>query len=519
VRIWKLFLGLAALLAAACSDDGSTALGPEGATVAGRLDFLKTKSVARAYVTDSAYDPIMDGFGVLDPPYESGPNQLTVLTDLDQPELTVEQTLPLGGEGVIVAVELSPDGDTALVARRDPHALLVVRGLSTGTPYLAQTVPVGFESQSMAFSPDGSWALAGTSSFGPPLRLYVIRGLPAAAEVDDEIDLGPDETIDCGYVNRVRITDDGRHALALTTWGRIHTGIPDEATLRIIADPQPGGAKITTSILHLPLTPALPVPEEFEGLSVGLPASFEVLCDTDSLILPMRGFIQGGAADARILLVHGIHGESLEIARILGPDDGVPITPHRPIRLPDCDRVVLTTMWAEKICLVSGLSDPTFESVAIESFDAPRAGLAPALTADGHTLLVLKPRGPFDNRPPALIHTFDIGSAVTQIGGPFYGPVRAPPYLDSSLIATPPPGMSDYVALFTRTLPPDVNESLQAKIDVAVAQADRGQDMAAMETLHDFLDEVTVLAQDGSLRPAEVKILDTLVDVAEARLR
>jgi len=500
----------AALLAAACTDGGP---------YAGRLDFLKAKDVTRAYVPDSAYDPILDGYGVLDPPYESGPNQLTVLTHLDQPELTVEQTVPLGEEGAILSVELSPDGDTAIVARRDPHALLVVRGLASGSPYLARTVPVGFESRAVAFSPDGSWALAGTTSYGPPLRLYVIGGLPGAAEVDGEVSLGPDETIDCGYVNRVRITDDGQHALALCTWARIHTGIPDEATLRIIADPRPGGAQITTDILQLPLTPALPVPEELEGENVGIPAAFEVLCDTDSLILPMRGFIQGNVADARILLVRGIHSESLEIARILGPDDGVPITPNTPVRLPDCDRVLVTTMWAEKICIVSGLSDPTFQSVGIESFDAPRAGLAPALTADGHTLLILTARGPFDNRPPARINTFDIGSAVTQIGGPFYGPVRAPPYLDTRLIATPPPGLSDYVALCTRNLPPAVNQSLQAKISTAVGRADRGHDAAAVDVLSDFRDEVAGLVQDGVLDPAEAQIFDTLVEVAEERLR
>ncbi|MHC4955367.1 MAG: YncE family protein, partial [Planctomycetota bacterium] len=194
-----------ALLLVACSNKP-----PQG-----RLAFLMSKDTTRAYVLDSAFTTDLWGVPVLDPPYEPGLNQLTILRDVGTAQMAVEKTIPLGIEGWLSVFALSPDGDTAVVGRVDPDEVLVVRGLSGDAPYLAHSVPLSEKPSAVTVSPDGSWALVGSQELtqdlapGPkgPLKLFLVAGLPARPVIVAEVDIGPDEEIDCGNVSSIRITD------------------------------------------------------------------------------------------------------------------------------------------------------------------------------------------------------------------------------------------------------------------------------------------------------------------------
>jgi hypothetical protein len=517
----------AALLLAACSSD---------APPVGRIDFLLNQDTTRAYVLDSAFHTDFTGVPPLDPPYEAGLNHLTILRDVHTANMSLEQTLPLGndivrgerptgflGGGWLSVFALSPDGDTALLARIDPNEILVVRGLKANAPYLSQTLPFPDLPSAITISPDGSWALVGNgTNVGPgPLKLYVVSGLPAHPVVFSEIELGPEEEIDCGGVSEIRITDDGKRALLVNWWGLVHQPIVDEQSLILIREPGPGGVQQVMDKLVMPLEPAIPPPPEFEGKNVGQASgSFAVLWDSDSAVVPAVGHPDLGVVDARILLISGMRTGQLRIVRTLGPADGVEISPFYVARLPDSDRVVLSHLFAGKFTILSGLGDPTFSSVTLETFDGelPVMGSL-AVTPDGGTVVLSTARGPLDNLPPSHVTNWSYdGQSIVSLGPAVYGPVREMPFLRGAGIKTMRPGLNDYVAC-CQALPQPARESLTSKVNEAVVLADQGMDQESIETLSAFSAEVDVLVTDGVLQEHEARIMHTLAGLAEDRLR
>lgn len=501
---------LLVLLVAACSG---------GDPAPGRLDFLLAQDASRAYVVDSAWTPE----NPLTPPYEAGLNQITVLRGVNTGAISVEQTFPLGGPGYLMGLSLSPDGDTALVARENPAELIVVRGLSTGSLYVQATLPLRDTWNSTAISPDGTWALVGNLTLTGPLTLQVVAGLPENPAIVEEIDLGPDYRFGCGDVKSIQIRDDGAKAVVLLEYSAEHDWpfnlIPTVAQLRVIKDPGPTGVQRTVDVLDLPLESVLPAPPALAGHETSRPGGdFAVMCDGDTVLVAMMGAFQFGAPDARVIIVRGLANDRMEIARILTPDDGIDQTPFLVTRLPDCDRVVVTHLRAGKLSLISGLRDPTFATVKVKSIPTSRALLGAALTPDGKRLLVDRPRPPQDNRDPAAILQFEVRPDTLIEGEPVFGPVRTA-VNSAQQLATFRPALSDYIALCTAHLPPPVNASMQDRIVLATRLADGGRDEVAVETLRTVERDVRALVDEGKLFPVEAKLVGHIVDAAEARLR
>jgi hypothetical protein len=516
-----ILLFTASLLLAACTSDPPKR----------RLAFLLSQDTTRAYVLDSAFHNDLLGLPPTDPPYESGLNQLTVLGDVHTPFMSVERTIPLGPQGWLIGFALSPDGDTALILRIDPNEVVVLRGLKSTAPYIQATIPFPKTTVgprvlpiSVTISPDGSWALIGNGvdgGPGGPLKLHVLNGLPEKPVFFGEIDLGPDEEIDCGAVASIRITDDGKRAALIHWWGRTHTPIPDEQSMMLIRGPGPGGAQEIVDQLFMSLDPVIPPPPEYEGKNVGLTSgSFVPLWDSDSAVVPMLGAVDLDVVDARILLIRGLSSGQLEIVRTLGPADGVEISPAFCTRLPDSDRVVISHLFAQKFTVLSGLSDSTFQSVGLETFpgDTPIMGSL-AVTPDGQTLVLSTPRGPRDNLPPSHVTNWSYdGQSIAALGPALYGPVHEVPFWRDGGIRTVRPGLNDYVAC-CEALPKAVRESLTAKVTEAVALAEQGRDEESIETLVAFETDVASLVRDKILAEEDAKIMQTLAELGRERLR
>ena len=241
------------------------------------------------------------------------------------------------------------------------------------------------------------------------------------------------------------------------------------------------------------------------------------MCDGDTVLVPMTGVARFGAPDARLLIVRGLSQNRLEIARDLGPPDGVELTPWDVVRLPNCDQAVMTYNLAGKISLISGLSDPTFQSVTIQSFNTSSSTLDAGLSPNGKRLIVARVRLPRDSFQPAVFQYDVTGGTIQEAGPPLFGPVRAAPHTARQL-ATYRPGLSDYIALCTAHLVPAVNEHLQEQIMEAVKFADLGLDDEAAAALQALETDVEILVKQGSLGPIEGQLVHNLTTVAQERL-
>jgi hypothetical protein len=289
----------------------------------------------------------------------------------------------------------------------------------------------------------------------------------------------------------------------------------------LIDGPGPGGAQQIVDKLLLPLDPAIPPPDEYVGKNVGVASgNFEVLCDGDSLIVPMMGLVDVGVVDARILLINGLRAGKLTIARTLGPADGVEITPMAVRRLPDCDSVLLTHLFSSTFTVLSGLSDETFASVQLETFSGVAAMNSMDITADGKKLVVSSPRGPRDNLPPAHVTNFRYdGATIEQIADALFGPVRFPPFFRDAGIKTMRPGLADYLKDEKVSLPLGLIEALEARVESAVDLADRGLENASLGALRALRSDVDTLVSDEVMSAERALILRTLAELAEERLR
>jgi hypothetical protein len=492
----------------------------------GRLDFLRSQDTSRVYVMDSSLAPV-DLLGItLNPPYQRGLDQLTILGGLDG-NLFVERAVSVAGGGRLTAFALSPDGDTAVVGRffstnpMGPHEAAIVRGLSTFAPHVSKVLPIAaLEPHSVAISPDGSYALIGHAEFGPA-ALTVISGLPANPKIAGKIQLGLVPGFACD-VESVKFSLDGKRVLVQTSlYDSPYPPIRflPRVTLQVVFDPQPGGTQQVSAPFLLPRTPAIPPQPPFEGWDTGVALGDSALLpDGDSAIVPVSGAFELGQYDARILLVKGVRTGNLQVARTLGPTDGVILAPFQVVVAPDCDRAYVTS--GNSFMVVSGLSDTSFANVVISpamtSYWFPAE---PAITPDGAALLINHPRVPVDNVPPgAAVTNYDPNSR-TALGAPLFGPVRSLLFFKESCIQGHPSGLTDYVDLFTDDLPKGIGTSLRAKIHAAVRLSDRGRDRAARALLGAFRLQVKLLRCKGSLTGVEAGVLDDLAGLACSRLR
>jgi hypothetical protein len=515
-NILALTLFAAAVFGAACTE------APRDPSLETRLDFLKPHDATRAYVLDSRFDLKMVGVGPIDPPYEPGANQLTVLGGIGG-QLYVDQAIDLG-EATAVVFGLSPDGDTALVGTKDPPQweLAVVRGLRVGPAYVAQRLPLPWLPSAFAFAPDGTTAFVG-SSREKVLEVAVVTGLPESAAITNTIGLGVNAGAGAG-VNSLDLSLDGRRLLVQSTV-QDRQGFPEgylqRALIHVVADPAGAGPGISAP-LELPTEPALPPQPPFAGLPTGVAlGDSAILGDGDSAIVPCSGTLDLGQPDARIFLLTGVRSGALRIARTLTPDDGVRPSPFQVSLFPDGDRALVSNTLDASVTIVSGLSEPGFASVRLDTFPVARMPAAePSVTPDGRVLVVLHKQPPIDGSLPAAVSNYSLeGSAVTPLGAPLSGPVRAPPYWKDATLETFQPGLSDGIRLLAAELPAPVGALLQNRIDAAVRWAAHGRDEEATAELRAFQMGVRGLEQLGELTPIQAEMLDTLAQVGVERLK
>jgi hypothetical protein len=473
-------------------------------------------------VIDSGFDPLFVGVGPLDPPSEPGLNQLTVLGGVDG-ELFVEQTIDLG-EGTAVVFGLSPDGDTALVGTKLPPRweLAIVRGLRNVPAYVALRQPLAWLPSAFAFSPDGTTAYVGSGQ-EKSLLTAVVGGLPDSPEVSRTIDLGVSGTVHA-TASSLDISLDGSRLLVQSVV-QDTLEFPDNFLLRpliqVVKDPA-GAVPDVSAPLELPTAPALPPQSPFEGLPTGIAlGDSAILGDGDYAIVPCSGSLDLGQPDARIFLLAGVRSGDLRIARTLTPDDGVRPSPFQVSLFPDRDRALVSNTLDASVTVVSGLSEPGFASVLLQTFPVLRSPAAePSVTPDGRALVILHKQPPIDGSQPAAVSNYSLtGGAVTPVGTPLTGPVRAPPYWKDATLETFQPGLSDGLSVFSGSLPAPTGESLQFRIDAAIWLADHGRDGAAIDQLTAFQEEVRRLERINELSAVEARMLDTLAQVGVERLR
>jgi hypothetical protein len=516
VRAFAFTVLASALAAPSCTDE------TRGTDALGRLAFLAPHDATRAFVLDSGFDPLILGVGPLDPPYEPGLNQLTVLGGIGGDQF-VEQTIDLG-EGTAVVFGLSPDGDTALVGTKLPPRweLAVVRGLRVGPAYVAVRLPVPWLPSAFAFAPDGTAAFVG-SGWEKALEVAVVTGLPDSAAVANTIGLGVNAGVGAS-VSSLDLSLDGRRLLVQSTV-QDQQGFPEgylqRSLIHVVKDPA-GTTPEVSAPLELPTEPALPPQSPFEGLPTGVAlGDSAILHDGETAIVPCSGALDLGQPDARIFLLTGVRSGDLRIARTLTPDDGVRPSPFQVSLFSDGDRALVANTLDASVTIVSGLSEQGFASLRLETFPVARVPAAePSVTPDGKALVILHKQPPIDGSLPATVSNYSLeGGTVTPLGAQLSGPVRAPPYWKDATLETFQPGLSDGLRALAADLPAPVGEALQNRIDAAVWLAARGRDEEATEELQMFQTGVRGLEQLGELSPVDAGMLHTLAQVGVERLK
>jgi hypothetical protein len=284
--------------------------------------------------------------------------------------------------------------------------------------------------------------------------------------------------------------------------------------VQVIFDPFPGDRARVSAPLTLPRWSAVPPSPPWEGLPTALAIGDAVLlCDGDTALVPSAGWVSLAVQpDAQIFLVRGVRSGELRVARTLGPEDGVQLTPLEVALSPDADSVVVTNLFPQSVSVVSGLSDTSFENISIETFPVSQASVIPAVTPDGRTLLVGGPMGPVDNCPPPHILNYALEAGqIHPIGARVIdGPIHMSFIWVDSNFNTFPPGLTDHVNVFTADLHPAVGTLLRRQIDTAVAAADLGNDEVARNALEVFRREVELLRRADRLNAVEARVLDTL---------
>ncbi len=506
---------------------GNNTIRPQsGSTpVVGRLDFLKMQDSTRAYAIDSPFS-----IPNLTPPYEPGLGQLVVLGGVKS-TLFVERTVLAEGS-FVGALEMSPDGDTAALLGRGlaGNRIVIVRGLKSGA-ISQRAVQLLAPPFSLTWSPDGTYLVVGLELMGDEgpqsVKMSLISGLPDAPRLEYTFDLGlsvmPPGYTDIAYLEISR--DGGR----LLVQAHQHLGnvLPVEGlpivTLLVLANVRPGAAPFISGKLVLPAdNPALPPAPALAGMPTGVAnGDSALLCDGDSAIVPVPGaFGPLNSPDARIFLIRGVSTGKLTIVRTLGPADGVPPANYQVALATDCDRAVITRNFrGNALAVVTGLSDPSFASVSVRALPSSyNYGPAEAsITADNQTIVAAHPRFPASIYPAAATN-YEFGPSFTPLGPPLVGPVRGPFTIRDGLIHTFPPGLSDYLMVFTEGGPPGIRESLLAQINRAVRSADEGEDGTARAALSSFSNQVRVLQAAGILSAVKAGVLTALAHVAIDRL-
>lgn len=504
---------------------------------AGPLDFLKAQDASFALVVNSSGVLTAEGPKLFPDRFPDG---LWLLAGLpDNPQLSGPFNLPFP----VASIVLSPDGDTALAASvpvpffepsslavlgnikafvesRDPDDLQITVFTSEDMPQLANVT-------SLAYGPDGRWAVMGSNGPGPfdpsarNARLYVVTGLPDTLAFSDPIPLH------IAQVERFVLTLDGDTLL-------VTQSIPDvdgrpESRVLLIRGIAPGGADPQiVDVLGLPF------PDEF--VPWGPPTLDDAKLTLDGRFIlapnplatafdPATGF-QGLNT---ITIIGGVEEGQLEVARVLTEADGAGQGPLMAAVSPDGDTaLVIDTFPPGGGTLLTGLAsgDPAqVEGQPIPPF-GPAFPLGPDgppvmafhndvyFTPDGNTAIVTAGVAP--GLPPQFASSV---SVLTGFGGGNIQVVAnlTDPELNIFLpfnqhMATVPSGLVDYIniSLAQQDL---ARSTLVTQVESAIRAADRGDTDDAVQNLNLFIATVANFNRQGILADSQATTLTTLASV------
>lgn len=482
------------------------------------LGFLRQQDADHAWVIDSGFDPGAFYGLSLDPPWVGGGNALTRI-GLGEGAPRILSTTPLGADGAAMSLALSPDGDTALVSTLRPSQVLVVRGLRRGAPRVTAALPLERFPLSFGFAPDGRWAAVGLQLDGPgTAQVALLGGLPEAPALGRVVDLGVRADV-LSAVESVDVSRDGGRLLVQTGLHR-HPDPPlfflPDIALQVV-DLRRANASASDPLI-LPAEPTLPPEPAFEGLQTGRALGDSViLCDGDTAVVGSTGAINLGQPDARLIFVGGVLSDDLRVERVLTPADGVGIGPFQVALGPDCAAWVSNTV-ESSVTRIDGLLAGDLDGLELTTH--PIGGVAaaePAVTPDGGTVLVHRPRAPRDGAPPATVAVIDAGTGE-PLGPPLAGPLAAWIEVKDSTLATHPPGLVDHLHALAE--PSNASElgRLVALVERAAERAAADDPAAAREGLLSFSSKVEDLRLRGTIGRVEARLFHDLAATALAVL-
>lgn len=471
------------------------------------LDFLLPKPADHAYVLDSAFDPT--GFiGVLNPPYEPGDNQITVLGELPGAPSIVD-VVPLAADTPIFSMAMSPDGRTMAVTRMITNEVLIVRDFHDAMSMSIEVVPMPDLPLALGFSPTGDRLAVGLQGTGQATVQLVeqVRTVPALGEL---VELGISSDV-LNAVEAIGFDFSGRRVLAQVSLHQAHLPDPAFFVPQIVLVPMDvsGGEVLVGAAWFAPQESFLPPTPPFDALSTGAPlGDFAWLCDGDRVIVPVSGALDIGQADARILVLSGASGTGLELMHTFTLLDGVGIGPFQIDLGADCDTAIVTNAFSGDLTRIRGLDGPWQDwTLSTHSASSPFPS-EPAFSPDQNALLIHHPRVPLDGVPPSVVTSYS-GADLAPLGAPLSGPVRAWAQVKDSTLTTWPASFVD--RLRRSDLDWQQARRLESLVHVA-AWLSEWKPNAAHNLMHQVGRSIERLSNQGKMRASSAKALRDLIE-------
>jgi len=511
----------------------------------GRLDFLKAKDSSFALYGNTSATFV---------PGKVYPNELVLITGLPsnptiaaRVDIGLDPPLCITDEpcGNIRSVALSPDGDTALAtsdpsdpqppAPRGVSTLFLIRNVrafvGSKNPsdlrirkFRATDYPQLDNVSGIAFGPDGHWAVVNTIGPGPIDLTYntargtlvTITGLPDAPV----------------FSNPFQIPSHSQ--------GNIDLSVDGETLVMNDVSDDTGGVRKSNQFLVKGIRPGGPPPVIVGKHSFGFPPGAVTFAtppvrdarlslDGRFVLAPSAVILNLGPppiGDSHIWILGPPHSGNLPLVREFTAADGADGGPYVAATSPDGDSALfVNTLDAGGAELLTGLltGDPSkfqLKALPFPFFGPPfplgpggppvlASHIQPKFTPDGETALVTN----WIN--PGVI-SLPLTPSISVLTGFQSGQIRVVTHLSSptlnafdysTLIATVPSGLQDYVNLY---LPPGAARNLLTTLlKDAIERADHGQTGASVVALLGFIGSSYGLERQGILTPGRTTILVT----------
>ena len=508
----------------------------------GRLDFLKAKDSSFALFANTSAT------------FQTGslyPNEVVLITGLPsnpviaaRVDIGVDKPLCSPGEpcGNIRSIALSPDGDTALVSS-DPSGIQPPGDRGVSTLFVLRNVRAFVRSKNpgdlrirkfratdhpqldnvsgLAFGPDGRWAVVNTIGPGPIDLTYksargtlvTITGLP-----DNPVFSAPFQ-IPSHSQGNIDLSVDGETLVMNDVTN--NTGPRTASSQILVKGLRPGGFPpqiVGTASFEAP-----------ENAIAATPVVRDARLSVDGrfVLAPSALILSLGpppVGRSQIEILGPPRNGKLPLVRELTPADGAEGGPYVAAVSPDGDSaLIVNTLDQGGAKLLTGLGsgDPSkfqLKALPFAFFGPPfplgpngppvfASHVEPKFTPDGETALVTSWINPGLVGLPLL-------PSISVLTGFRNGPIRVVSHLSSptlntfdysTLIATVPTGLQDYVNLY---LPAGAARNLLTSLlQDAIAKADRGDTTSSIVALVGFIGAAYGLEHQGILSSGRTSTL------------